>query len=118
MQSVIKKVLIIVLVGLSLNAYANNAQENTYLIQIVNQLNAIQPLILAAQKEQPANTRIQFHYTKYRDAQGKMHNGLLEDVNAIKQGIIEKINQTPVEPRVVNPIKGDYLDKASGANQP
>lgn len=94
----------------SLNSFAGESQENIYLVQILNQLNAIQPLILAAQNEQPANSRMQFHYTKYRDAQGKLHNGLLEDVNAIKKGIEQKLNQTSIEPRTVAPVKGDYLN--------
>ncbi len=71
----------------------------------------MQPLIIAAEKSQPANTRIKFHYTQYRDNHGNVHHGLLEDIQAIKFGITQKLNDTSVEPRVVAPIKGDYLDK-------
>lgn len=90
------------------NAFADEAQEKVYLTQIINELDAIQPLILAAQTQQAKNTRTQFHYTHYRDSQGQLHNGLLEDVQAIKLGITQALNQLPVEPRVVIPIQGDY----------
>lgn len=94
----------------SLNTFASTEQEKIYLVQILNQLDAIQPLILTAQKEQPKNTRVQFHYTKYRDSQGQLRNGLLEDVQAIRNGIEQNLKDIPIEPRTVTPIKGDYLD--------
>jgi RAQPRD family integrative conjugative element protein len=91
--------------GISL---ANTLNEDVYLKQILNQLDAVQPLIPAAEKAQPKNERIQFHYTKYKDSQGKTHNGLLEDIQAIKSGINQKLNQVSVEPRQVIAVKGDY----------
>lgn len=100
------------------NCFANEAQERSYLQQILNQLNAVQSLILAAQKEQPKNIRITFHYTKFRDSQGQRHNGLLEDVQAIKAGIVQKLSQPSIEPRVVKPLNGDYLDSYTENNQP
>lgn len=102
----------------STNCFANDATENLsshgvseeiYLTQILNQIDAMKPLIIAAEKAQPANTRIKFHYSRYRDSHGNLHNGLLEDVQAIKSGISQKLNDTRVEPRVVTPIKGDYI---------
>jgi RAQPRD family integrative conjugative element protein len=95
----------------STNSFANEVQEKIYLTQILNQLDAIQPAIVAAAKAQPQNTRIQFHYTRYRDNKGKLHNGLLEDIQAIKSGIIQKLNSANIEPHVIAPIKGDYLSK-------
>ena len=91
--------------------FANDATEKMYLTQILNQIDAMQPLIIAAEKSQPANTRIKFHYSQYKDNHGKLHNGLLEDIQAIKSGITQKLNNTSIVPRVVAPIKGDYLDK-------
>jgi len=93
---------------LPINSFANTVDENVYLKQIVNQLDAVQPLILAAEKAQPKNKRIQFHYTKYKDAQGIVHNGLLEDIQVIKKGINQKLDQVSAEPRQVMAIKGDY----------
>ena|SRR5579872_2054449 len=94
----------------SASCFANESTEKMYLTQILNQIDAMQPLIIAAEKVQPANTRIKFHYFRYRDNHGNLHNGLLEDVQAIKSGITQKLNDTRVEPRVVMPIKGDYLE--------
>jgi len=93
---------------LPINSFANTVDENVYLKQIVNQLDAVQPLILAAQRAQPKNQRVQFHYEKYKDNHGKLHNGLLEDIQAIKSGINQKLNQVSVEPRQVVALKGDY----------
>jgi RAQPRD family integrative conjugative element protein len=85
-------------------------KEKMYLTQILNQIDAMQPLIIAAEKSQPSNTRIKFHYIRYRDSHGNLHNGLLEDIQAIKSGITQKLNDTSVEPRIITPIKGDYLE--------
>ena len=60
---------------------------------MINQLDALKPLIIAANKEQEPNARIKFHYTFYRDFNGITHNGLLEDIHEIKKGIQEKLNQ-------------------------
>lgn len=89
---------------------ANNEQERIYLTQIVNQLEALRPLILAADKEQEKTNRIKFHYFAYFDSNEKKHNGLLEDILAIEQGIQEKINKPISEPRNFQKIKGDYSE--------
>jgi RAQPRD family integrative conjugative element protein len=86
-------------------------QERIYLVQLVNQLNALLPVITTAEKSQPKNQRVSFHYSAWHDAKGKRHNGLWEDVREIKSGIEEKLNTVTVEPRVVVPIQGDYLEK-------
>ncbi len=93
------------------NCYADNIndnKENIYLKQILNQLDAIQPLIIAAEKSQPKNQRIQFHYNKYKDDHGVIHNGLIEDIQTIRSGLNQKLNQISVEPRSVVALKGDY----------
>jgi RAQPRD family integrative conjugative element protein len=104
---------IFVTIGLafiSLNAIAGEAEERIYLTQIINQLHAIKPLIVAASKEQPKKNRIQFHYTSYRDLNGKQHNGLLDDINEIENGIKEKLEKIPSAPHTFQPIKGDYIN--------
>src|SRR5579863_10089687 len=82
----------------SLHAFASEEKEKIFLTQIVNQINTMQPLIVAASREQPKNLRIKFHYSAYRDAEGNFHHGLLDDINEIKKGIIDKLNQIPIEP--------------------
>lgn len=96
--------------GFIANAHATEDQEKVYLLQLINQLDEMQPIILAAQQAQPVNQRVEFHYTAYVDAKGKKRNGLLEDVNAIKAGIEEHLNATSIEPRTFSPIQGDYID--------
>ena len=94
---------------LSMQAAANDLKERIYLTQIINQLNAIKPLIIAANKEQEKNLRIRFHYTTYRDSNEKLHNGLLEDINDIQNGIQAKLNLTSGEIRHFQPVKDDYI---------
>lgn len=107
----IKLSLIMILVCvLSMRVMASEASEKMYLLQMINQLEAVKPLIIAAQNAQIKDARILFHYTSYHDAEGIKHNGLLEDINEIKKGIQEKLNQTAPEPRHFQAIKGDYLD--------
>ncbi len=111
-----KYFLLLIVVGTTLFSTQAMASEDSaekekmYLVQMINQLDALRPLIIAAQNEQPKNNRIQFHYTDYRDSSGKLHNGLLEDVTAIKQGLEEKLNQTSTEPHQFRAIKGDYIN--------
>lgn len=95
---------------LSIRTFASEYLEDVYLVQIINQLESLKPLIIAAKNEQPNNLRIKFHYTSYRDASNKLHNGILEDINEIEKGIKEKLNQTSNEPRRFMPIKGDYVN--------
>lgn len=92
--------------------------EKAYLVQIMNQLDALQPLILAAQKSQLPDKRVQFHYSRYQDNEGNEHNGLLEDVAAIKAGITQYLNQPAIEPRTVQPLQGDYLNLKAVVNNP
>ncbi|MEO8964500.1 MAG: RAQPRD family integrative conjugative element protein [Gammaproteobacteria bacterium] len=94
----------------SIKSMADDAREKIYLIQMINQLDAIKPLILAAANEQENDARIKFHYKSYRESNGLLHNGLLEDINEIKKGIQDKLNQTTAEPHHFQAIKGDYLD--------
>jgi RAQPRD family integrative conjugative element protein len=93
-----------------LHAIASEANERIYLLQMMNQLEAMKPLLIAAAKEQNKNSRLQFHYMAYRDFNGKLQNGLLEDINEIKNGIQDKLNDSGNEPRHFQAIKGDYLN--------
>ncbi len=103
-------IIAILLSVFSIHAMANEVRERMYLIQMINQLDALKPLIIAANKEQEPKARIKFHYTFYRDFNGITHNGLLEDIHEIKKGIQEKLNQKIGEPRNFQAIKGDFLD--------
>lgn len=107
------KIVLIITIILSLVttlATANNTKERMYLTQMINQLDSLKPLIVAASKEQDLTARTQFHYYGYRDSNGILHNGLFEDINEIKKGIQEKLSQNSIEPRNFQKIKGDYLN--------
>lgn len=107
----IKSILIIVLClcCMSKAALASEEKERIYLIQMINQLDALKPLVFSASKEQKNNSRIKFHYTSFVDSNGKLQNGLLEDINDIKNGIQARVNQPEIEPHRFEAIKGDYI---------
>jgi RAQPRD family integrative conjugative element protein len=103
-------VISIIITLFSTQVLANDTRERIYLVQMMNQLDSMKPLLIAASKEQAKNSRVQFHYIAYRDSNGNLHNGLLEDINEIKNGIQDKLNKTEAEPRTFQAIKGDYLN--------
>ena len=98
------------IVLMSTQVLASDATERAYLTQILNQLQAIKPLIVSAAREQPATNRYQFHYVAFKDANGKNHHGLLDDINEMEKGLLDKLEKMPREPHSFQPIKGDYMD--------
>lgn len=103
---------------LAQSATASPEQERVYLLQLLHQINAMQPTLIAAQKAQSQTARVQFHYTVYVDAEGKRHNGLSEDLQLIRTGIQEQLDHAPREPRAMEPISGDYRDDLQGNRTP
>jgi hypothetical protein len=89
-----------------------DANLNTTLVRIINQLDAILPLIHEGEAEQerslPSLTRFQFKQFKTKD--GVIHNGLQEDIMAIHQAIVNAINHTPLAPGHIEPLALDYTD--------
>lgn len=106
----ISSLFVLMLISFSTVIYASEANENAYLIQMLNQLEALKPIIMAASKEQLSQSRIQFHYSAYRDRSGQLHNGLFDDITAIENGIKEQLNQKSIEPHRFTAIKGDYVN--------
>ena len=80
------------------NIFADTKAENTELARINSVLNAVYPLIDAAQQKANPNTRIKFHY-----------EWLKQDIQKIQAGITQKINNAPIEPREIAPLKGNFL---------
>jgi len=80
--------------------YADTDLENEDLARIKQVLNSLTPLINEAEQEQNKSARIQFQY-----------DWLRSDINQIKQGIDQKIKASPLEPRRVTPLYGDYIQK-------
>ena len=109
-----KKGLIISIMCLSLttiNAGASQAQMNETLVKMVNQLEAVKPLINQAKQEQSANPRIKIHFDSWMSVDGKTHQGLRQDIEAIQASLISAIDRKNSDPKVYQPIKGDFVGK-------
>ncbi len=91
------------------SSFADEAQMKLTMVKIVNQLEAVKPLISQAKAEQEANPRIKIHFDSWVDAEGHKHNGLREDIEAIQNSLIQAIDQRSTDPRVYKPIKGDFV---------
>ncbi len=90
-------------------AYSNDAQMKNTLVKIVNQLEAIKPLINQAQEQQSENPRVKVHFDSWIGPDGTHHNGLRQDINAIQAALINAINKQSIEPRIYKPIKDDFI---------
>lgn len=84
--------------GLSNAVLADTARENEALARVVQVLNSLKPLINEAELQQDDRERIVFDYKNLR-----------ADIEKVKSGISHKFSQTLTEPRVIQPIKGDYI---------
>lgn len=113
-KNIFKKELIVLFflfIGIVQVATASPEQERVYLLQLIHQIDAMKPTLLAAQHEQSKTARIQFHYTVYRDVHGQWHPGVWEDLQKIRAGIEEKLeNASAAEVRTPEPVEGDYQD--------
>lgn len=76
---------------------------------MVNQLEAVKPLINQAKSEQSANPRVKIHFDAWVGPDGKKHNGLRQDIEGIQAALINAINAQNVGPREYQPIKGDFV---------
>ncbi len=92
-----------------------SASESTFrdsLVGIINQLQAMKPLIVQAENAQPPHARVQLHFTPWQSADGQWHSGLQTDLNQIQAALIAALNTTQVEPRTVLPLKADFIDSS------
>lgn len=111
MKNAIKKIIFTITLCsiFTLPAKADEAQMKETLVRIINQLESIKPLISRAKNEQPVNPRIKIHFERFIGADGKIHNGLREDIDAIQKALIQVVNQESIEPRNFAPISDDYI---------
>lgn len=89
---------IFLIVFLCNSAFADTAQMNATLARISAVLNQINPLINLAQSQQNPNARVQFQFDQLRS-----------DIANIQSGIAQAVNHVSIQPRVVQPLSGDYL---------
>jgi len=93
------------LVGLTLGiiamiptpCFANNDSEKARLIALINELEALKPLISEAEDHAWIDTRIHLNYTWLR-----------QDLERIKSGIRDYIDTPSTEPRSFAPLTGNY----------
>ncbi|WP_044543333.1 hypothetical protein, partial [Legionella pneumophila] len=71
-----KRLLCLTLIMISLQCSANNPDLNETLVRIINQINAIMPLLDEAQTQVTPNARIQLQIEGFEDLQGQHHSGL------------------------------------------
>ncbi len=85
---------------------------NTTLARIINQLDAILPLIEQGEKEQCLEPQqaVRFHFAGFVTQDKQYHPGLKEDVLAMRHSILKAIHQTPVAAKAFQPLSLDYID--------
>jgi RAQPRD family integrative conjugative element protein len=88
---------------------ADDAQMNETLVKMVNQLEAMKPLITQAAQQQTDNPRYKIHFDSWVDAHGILHQGLRDDIEAIQSALIQAINREHQDPRAYQPISGDFV---------
>ena len=98
--------------GFSSPIFADQAQMNETLVRLVNQLDALLPLVDEAEREQPQNERFTFHFSSFEGSDGKTHNGLREDIMSMKEALIVQINQPTIDPETVAPLNNDFIGGA------
>ncbi|STX50934.1 Uncharacterised protein [Legionella busanensis] len=91
--------------------YASEAALNKTLVRVINQINAIMPLLDEANNEIEPNTRLQLHIDSFKSADGNSHPGLRQDLLEIRNSLIEYINKPAIEPKTVKPLALDYIGK-------
>ena len=91
------------------SAIAPASQMNEEIVKIIEQLNAIKPMIHRASQFQDKRERHQVHFYSWTDKDGNKHNGLYEDLNDIKKSLEQVIDAEKYDPEFVEPIKNDYV---------
>ncbi|GEM_PF-1537350 len=109
MKNTLQLLMFVCISIVSIHVLASTDKEKIYLVQMINQLDALKPLAISASKEQEKFQRIQFHYLAFQDSDGYKHNGILEDINEIKQGIQQRLANITIQPHQFSKIQGDYV---------
>ncbi|WP_028389154.1 hypothetical protein [Legionella fairfieldensis] len=91
--------------------FADNAALNETLVRLINQINAMMPLLDEASEETESNARLVFHIDSFIGPDGKKRAGVRDDLLAIRNSLIEFINQPAVAPKTIKPLALDYVGK-------
>ncbi|HHF0526349.1 TPA: hypothetical protein ACTUT5_002203 [Legionella anisa] len=106
-----KRLLLVLILSLPLVTYAQEDALNQTLVRVINQINAIMPLLDEAQIEIEPNTRIQLHIENFEGSDGKTHAGLRTDLLTIRNALIDYINKPAIEPKTIKPLALDFVGK-------
>ena len=106
-----KRLLLMLMLSLPLASHASEEALNQTLVRVINQINAVMPLLDEAQNEIEPNTRIQLHIESFEGADGKTHAGLRNDLLAIRNALIDYINKPAIEPKTIKPLSLDFIGK-------
>ena len=109
----LKALLLAFLISLTLlpavQAQASTDQMNQTMVRMINQIDALFPLIEQASKEQDKTARVQFHFNSWVDANGVKHDGLKDNLLEIRTALVNQINQSNLTPKRIAPMNGDYV---------
>ena len=78
-------------------ARADAAGEREALARVIHELQALEPLLRAAQSQSNPDARVRFRY-----------DWLRQDLQRLRLGIQEHINAPRTQPRSFPPLRGDY----------
>ena len=107
-----KKMLIAVcLCFMTLMAYATDDELNNALVRVINQINAILPLLDEAETEIEPNARVRLHINKFEGEDGVEHPGVRDDLKSVRNALIDYINKPAIEPKTVKPLTFDFVGK-------
>ena len=90
---------------------ANEAELNNTLVRVINQINAILPLLDEAQSEIEPNARIRLHVDAFEGADGQLHAGVRDDLQQVRNALIAYINKPAIEPKTVKPLAFDFVGR-------
>lgn len=96
---------------LCFTSYASEEALNQTLVRVINQINAVMPLLDEAQTEIEPNTRIQLHIESFEGSDGRSHPGLRDDLLIIRNALIAYINKPILEPKTIKPLALDFIGK-------
>lgn len=106
-----KRLLLVLMLSLPFASHASEEALNQTLVRVINQINAVMPLLDDAQSEIEPNTRIQLHIESFEGADGKTYAGLRNDLLTIRNALIDYINKPAIEPKTIKPLSLDFIGK-------
>ncbi len=104
-------ILMLIIACTTLTSHASDEALNQTLVRIINQINAITPLLDEAKEEIEPNARITLHIDAFDGADGKRHEGLRGDLLSIRNALIEYINKPVIAPKTIRPLALDFIGK-------